>query len=253
MVDVFEECTLIPYTAAAPEALRLAVLAPHPDDETIGCGGLSVLVSRSGGAVRFYVLTDGAAGNFSGSEEGAAYAATRRSESERAAGRLGVPRPVFLEFPDRSLKPRVVELVDRLRPELERFRPDAIAAPSPADTHPDHRAAAKAAFELATAGAAARLLFYEVSAPLAPNRLFDIDPVEPEKRAALAEYTSQMRERPFDELIFGLHRYRAMTLPVPTTFAEGYFEISSEEAKALGFAALARRIGPDRPEVPYLR
>ena len=81
----FEECLLVPYTAAEVRAETLLVLAPHPDDEVLGCGGLSALVAKAGGRVVPVLVTDGGAGDFSGSGDAAAYVATRLAESTRAA------------------------------------------------------------------------------------------------------------------------------------------------------------------------
>ena len=42
-----------------PEATRLLLIAPHPDDEVLGAGGLMQRVRATGGAVRVVYLTDG--------------------------------------------------------------------------------------------------------------------------------------------------------------------------------------------------
>ena len=174
---VYEECLLVPYGASEVRRETLLVLAPHPDDEVFGCGGLSALVAAAGGRVVPVLLTDGGAGNFSGSSDAEAYVATRLAESTRAAEILGTEPPRTLGFPDRSLSARAEELVAALVALFSEVRPDAVLVPSPAETHPDHRAAARAAhlaFLRAWPDAPARLVFYEVSAPLAPNRLVDV-------------------------------------------------------------------------------
>jgi LmbE family N-acetylglucosaminyl deacetylase/GT2 family glycosyltransferase len=247
----FEECLLVPYGAAPVRRETLLVLAPHPDDEVFGCGGLAALVAASGGRVVPVLLTDGGAGNFSGRDDAAGYVATRRAESERAAAILGTEPPRSLGFPDRSLSARGEELVAALATLFAEVRPDAVLAPSPAETHPDHRAAARAAhlaFLRAWPGAPARLVFYEVSAPLAPNRLYDVGPVAGKKRAAVAAFASQLRERPFDEVVEGIDRYRAMTLPPGATRAEAYLELTRDEAVGLPWDSIARRAGAERPD-----
>ena len=74
------EAEAIPYEPALLRGERLLVLAPHPDDEVIGCGGLVALHLREGRAVRVVVATDGA-------QAGAAD--VRQQESRRALDRLG--------------------------------------------------------------------------------------------------------------------------------------------------------------------
>lgn len=242
----FEECLLVPYGAATAGPERLLVLAPHPDDEVLGCGGLALLTLRAGGTVCPVILTDGGAGNFSAFESAAAYVAIRRKESTRAAEILGTSPPEFLDFADRSLPARQADLLERLREVARRFAPTIVCAPSPAEVHPDHRAAARAAFDL-LGEFPVELYFYEVSAPLAPNLLFRIDDVLPTKEAAIAAFASQNRERPFAELLLGLNRYRSMTLPPPARFAEGFFRVTPSDAAA-GWEAICRQVGPERPD-----
>lgn len=246
----FEECLLVPYTAAEVRAETLLVLAPHPDDEVLGCGGLSALVAEAGGRVVPVLVTDGGAGDFSGSGDAAGYVAARFGESTRAAEILGTEPPRPLGFPDRSLSARGEELVSALVALFAEVKPDCVLAPSPAETHPDHRAVARAAhlaFLRSFRSAPARLAFYEVSAPLAPNRLVAIDAVADRKSAAVAAFASQLKERPFDALVEGIDTYRAMTLAA-TTKAEAYLELTREEVAALPWRAIARRAGAERPD-----
>jgi LmbE family N-acetylglucosaminyl deacetylase/glycosyltransferase involved in cell wall biosynthesis len=255
---VFEECLLVPYGASEVRRETLLVLAPHPDDEVFGCGGLSALVAAAGGRVVPVLLTNGGAGDFSGTSDAAAYVATRLAESTRAAEFLGTEPPRALGFPDRSLSTRGEELVAALVALFSEVRPDSVLVPSPAETHPDHRAAARAAhlaFLRAWPGAPAKLVFYEVSAPLAPNRLVDVSAAAPRKAAAIAAFASQLKERPFDVLVEGISSYRAMTLPAGTSRAEAFLELTREEAVAFPWPALCRRAGPERPDafVPVVR
>src|SRR5262249_55730691 len=94
---------------------RLLVVAPHPDDETLGAGGLMQRVVDAGGSARIIFLTDGDA-YLAGVryDEHAArpkpgdyrdYGRRRQKEARAALGRLGVApdRSTFLSFPDRGL------------------------------------------------------------------------------------------------------------------------------------------------------
>ena len=98
-----------------PEATRLLVIAPHPDDEVLGAGGLMQRVHATGGAVRVVYLTDG-----DGYPEGVrqedhveaptakdylGYGKQRRHEAHAALVRLGLADAfqTFLGFPDGGL------------------------------------------------------------------------------------------------------------------------------------------------------
>ena len=109
----YQEQELVPFTPAALRGERLLVIAPHPDDEAIGCGGLIALHGSEGRSVRVLVVTDGA--------EGSADPATRENETIaglQAAKRLGA-RAVDLRL-DAELVVRQLEGRYRVRkPELQ--------------------------------------------------------------------------------------------------------------------------------------
>jgi hypothetical protein len=75
-----QESFAIPYEPARLRGERLLVLAPHPDDEVIGCGGLVAQHLREKRTIRILVATDGAQ---------AGDAATREEESRRSLETLG--------------------------------------------------------------------------------------------------------------------------------------------------------------------
>ena len=91
--------TLADRTGGAP----LLVLAPHPDDETLGCGGLIATACAAGQDVHVLVLTDGTGSHpRSAAYPAAKLAALRQQESRLAAEALGLEaaRVSFLGLPD---------------------------------------------------------------------------------------------------------------------------------------------------------
>jgi len=104
-----------PPVLEVPAATRLLVIAPHPDDEVLGAGGLMQRVKSTGGTVRVVYLTDG-----DGYPEGVkeedhveaptardylGYGKQRRREARAALVRLGLADAfqTFLGFPDGGL------------------------------------------------------------------------------------------------------------------------------------------------------
>ena len=95
----------------------LLVLAPHPDDDTLGFAGLIDAYRRAGKPVTVVVVTDGdayceacrfwksgtVAGPMCSAEELSNFADVRRSESAAAAKLLGLSPPRFLGYPDTGL------------------------------------------------------------------------------------------------------------------------------------------------------
>src|SRR6185295_3603055 len=166
------EAEAIPFEPLDLRGERLLVLAPHPDDEVIGCGGLVALHLREGRSVRIAIATDGAE---------AGDAAAREEESRKGVAIVGGAPIDFLRFADRQLDRHHPELQEHLRRIIDAFKPDLIAVPSPVEIHPDHLAVARSFCELVQNDpnlfadrAIARVAFYEVGVPIRPNTLVDI-------------------------------------------------------------------------------
>lgn len=126
------------------------VLAPHPDDETIGCGGLIAAKRGAGHRVDVVVATDGATSHSSANLTPGELAERRRSEVVEATRRLGMDRAQLhlLGLPDGRLHQHEAAVrlaVDAL---LSAGDYSQLILPSRRDWNPDHRA-------LAAIGAAA--------------------------------------------------------------------------------------------------
>jgi LmbE family N-acetylglucosaminyl deacetylase len=136
---------------------RLLVVAPHPDDETIGTGELLQLVRASGGEVRVLLLTDGDDNPWPqrwlerrlwiGSEDRARWGRRRRGEVAQALQRLDIPLDALqaMGWPDMGLtallRERAPSALARLVEQLVAFRPNVVALPALDDRHPDHGSA----------------------------------------------------------------------------------------------------------------
>jgi LmbE family N-acetylglucosaminyl deacetylase len=134
---------------------RLFVVAAHPDDDAIGCGGAISIVARAGGAVCVSYLTDGSLSH-PGSRSFTAEAVRdlREAEAIGALAQLGVGTgPVFFRLPDSGLATLSAEARlqarRRLAAMIEDFQPDLILAPWRRDPHSDHVAAGEIALDAA--------------------------------------------------------------------------------------------------------
>ena len=120
---------------------RAVVVAPHPDDEILGAGGLLQELDRRGVEVLVVAVTDGEASHpRSELAKKVDLRRIRAKESIVALGRLGISRPrvVRLRIPDGG----VTRSIERLEAELTRLlHPgDLCLAPWVSDGHPDHDA-----------------------------------------------------------------------------------------------------------------
>lgn len=128
---------------------RLLVLAAHPDDETLGAGGLVSRAHRAGAAVAVVIATDGEASHpHSPTVSPQQLAAVRRAEVAAAVEALAPGAPVhFLGLPDGGLTAHSAALTAQ----LEYFTRGCthVVSPWAGDRHPDHAACADAAATVA--------------------------------------------------------------------------------------------------------
>jgi glycosyltransferase involved in cell wall biosynthesis len=118
------------------------VIAPHPDDEVLGCGMAIAAKARAGSPVRVVIVTNGRNSHRSALIPPDQLVYTRRKESTEACRRLGIaPDAVeFFDVEDGAVADHAAGVAERLRLIIESFGPQDILSPSPIDRHPDHRA-----------------------------------------------------------------------------------------------------------------
>ena len=198
--------------SAFAELSTVVVIAPHADDESLGCGGLVALLARAGQMVWIVLVSDGTLSHpGSKSFDAEARRELREREVVSAAGYLGVPpeRVLPMRLPDGALPgpadPRFEETADVLRAIVETTGASTLLVPWRRDPHPDHRAASALSRHAIEKMAVAppRLLEYLVwtseraeagDLPVpAEARAWrvDIRSVQEQKRRAIAAHASQ--------------------------------------------------------------
>lgn len=207
------------------------VVAPHPDDEVVGCGGIIIAHRDAGEDVHAVIMTDGGRGNPGGSG-GADYNALRQEEARRAMDGLGGGELHFLGHPDGELA-RTLKPVDGLSSVLARVEPEAIFFPSPYEVHPDHRATSLLVFRaLRAVGRWPRIYLYEIGAMMPINLLVDITPFMMRKERALAAYPSQLLHQDLVGKMRALNRCRTVNVDDPAIrYAEAYTHVLPESAE----------------------
>jgi N-acetylglucosamine malate deacetylase 1 len=200
-----------------PSNERIVVLAPHMDDEVIGCGGTLARHVACGSEVTVVFLTDGRLGGV---------ANIRKLEAQRALAELGIAQIVFLDAHDGQLGATPV-LVAALRAALVAAGPEIVYLPCFLEEHPDHRAASALLAEAAKGAAMSfRCHAYEVWTPLFPNCFVRIDATIEAKRRALGHYQSQLAEADYLHTALGLNAYRSGALLDGCRFAEAFCAVS---------------------------
>lgn len=123
------------------------VVAPHPDDESLGCGGTIIQLRAQGYAVHVLFMSDGTMSH----PNSPTYPAERlrelrESEAIEAVQILGMSSDdcTFMRCPDRQVpspsEPGFQEAVAFVTRLIDRFHPSTIFVPWRRDPHPDHRA-----------------------------------------------------------------------------------------------------------------
>lgn len=124
---------------------RPLVLAPHADDESLGCGGLLAQAAAAGSRPGVLVLTDGAGSHpRSVRYPPARLRAVRETEAQAAVAILGVERIGFLGLPDTAAPVAGAEFeaaVERIVAVAREWGCEVLLAPWRHDPHCDHEAA----------------------------------------------------------------------------------------------------------------
>ena len=225
------------------------VLAPHSDDETLGCGGTLARLRQAGWHVRVLVITNGAQGDpcgYLGPEDVVSH---RQRETRAALDCLGVEEVRFMAMPEGE--PFAWEAVGaNLEKQIAALAPDWLLVPPVLDFHRDHVHTGLMAVDLWQArGCRERLFFYELWQPLPINWVIDVTPVLARKRLAIAAYGLPLHYLDYADAFEGLMRYRGIYLtPGPGTHAEGLLELEAGSWRAV-VTELLRQRGRQEPSI----
>ena len=209
---------------------RLLIIAAHPDDEILGCGGLISKIKEAGGKVHVLFLTNGTTKDFS--DKGVSTAEERLEEIKKVAKYFSYDdyKIVFLGNDyhlrlDTLAKKDLMDEIERGPISLETINPTIVAFPSLDDYNQDHKVAAGAAFASCrpapgkTKKTPKIIVSYEhptggwgLSSGKYPNFYVSLSGKNlNEKVEALKLYKSQVREAPHPrslEVVESLAKYR---------------------------------------------
>lgn len=182
------------------------VIAPHPDDEVIGCGG-TILKSRSKNVVCVYLTK----GERSKGIETGGMENLRIKEAKVVGNLLGLKNQIFFENnQDGNLidDDHNVREVCRI---LREFKPHLIFVPFFGDDNKDHYMASKIAMKaLAIYGKPCWVCGYEVWSLLYPNSFVDITDVMDLKNKVIQEYETGLKVVNYVRTTSGLNAYRSI-------------------------------------------
>jgi LmbE family N-acetylglucosaminyl deacetylase len=184
----------------ADRSQTVLIVAAHPDDELLGCGGAIARHAREGAKVYVLFMTDGV-----GARGATGGEAARRKSAEAALKILGAEAPMFLDFPDNAMDGvPLLDIVKKIEEAVARVKPSIVYTHHGGDLNVDHQVTHRAIMTACRPlpGSSVRAIYgFEVLsstewslAPFHPARFVGID-IEL-KLKALREYHQEMREAP---------------------------------------------------------
>lgn len=205
------------------QSQRILIVAPHPDDDIIGCGGSIARHIQKGISITVVFMTSGEAGSLETSID--VTASIREAEARAAAGVLGQMDLEFLHNPDGYIQTHQEKNLISLTRIIRQQKPAVIYFPHRHEGHIDHRATHDIVREAARrAGgpwfpecgtppwSAKTLLCYEVWTPIQNiSYIENISSYIDLKMQALAMHRSQIASFPYHEAVRALNRFRGIT------------------------------------------
>jgi LmbE family N-acetylglucosaminyl deacetylase len=122
---------------------KVLIVAPHPDDETLGCGG-TILKHKKNGDQIFWLIITGALVEEGFNED---RVASRQEEIEKVAESYGFDKVVQLNIPTAKLDRYLMsELIGKIAKVVTDLKPTTIYLPNQSDVHTDHQIIFKATY-----------------------------------------------------------------------------------------------------------
>lgn len=175
------------------ERNRILVIAPHADDEVLGCGGAIQRHVAEGDRVSVLIVSNRVLNHV----EDPTYIAETKTIARDVARLLGIDDVRFGELRDEQLDQRLIDVIIPIEDAVQRAQPDVVYVPNGDDSDQDHRAVA-AACRVACRSVDA-VLAYEVPGPtrhFRPNYYVAIDAFLERKIAAMQMYEGELRPYP---------------------------------------------------------
>ena len=216
---------------------KVLIIAPHPDDETLGAGG-TLLKYKANGAQTACVFVTSVRKN---DAFDAAFVAAREKEIEEVVAAYRFDEYYDLDFPAAKLTPNDTgDLIKAIGSAVKDFKPDVVLLPFDKDVHSDHRVIFDAAWSCTKSfryPSVKQVMMYETVSEtdfstevFRPNTFVDISDFIDEKMKILSIYDSQMGEPPFPrsyERVKALAVYRGGVFAM--RYAEAFCLLKQEE------------------------
>jgi LmbE family N-acetylglucosaminyl deacetylase len=189
----------------------ILILAAHPDDEVLGCGGTIAKLVDEGATVNVAFMADGVFSRVGEESVQQLELTARRKAAQRACAMLGVKSVSFGDFPDNRMDTiPLLDITQAVEALIAKHQPELVFTHHAGDVNIDHRRLHEAvvtACRPQQGHPVKTLLCFEVpsstewqlpgSAPaFMPNWFVDISTTLDRKLAALEAYADELRAWP---------------------------------------------------------
>jgi LmbE family N-acetylglucosaminyl deacetylase len=216
----------------------ILVLAAHPDDEVIGCGGTIAKLVDAGARIHVAFLADGVSSRKFDHPSLDSELLARRAAAEKACEILGVQSVSFGDFPDNRMDTvPMLEIAQAVEALIYTYQPATVFTHHAGDINVDHRRLHEAtvvACRPQQGCPVKTFLCYEVASStewqlpgcgpvFSPNWFVDISTTHQRKLLALEAYALELRVWPHPRSLQGIEylmRWRGATVGV--NFAEAF-------------------------------
>ena len=217
------------------------IVAPHPDDETLGCGGTLLREAADGNDIHWLIVTAMPASGYD-----AARIAAREIEIEAVSAAYGFKKAHRLGFPTATLDSQAdADLISAVAYVIKDVEPDTVYVPYPGDIHGDHGAvfnAVAAATKPFRYPSVQRIYAYETLSEtnfavnpsidaFRPNLFVDISPYLAQKIKIMRLYQGELGEHPFPRSIEALNASAVLRGPQCNCAAAEAFMVIREIRK----------------------
>lgn len=209
----------------SPAGGAVLVVAPHPDDEVIGCGGTLLRHADAGDEVTVAYLTRGESSRGYPWLTAEERQATRVAEAKASCGVLHVSDTIFLDGADgHCAEPQVAAtLQDQLADVIHSRQPKVIYVPHADDNHPDHAAAYRLVREIVQASDLDPIVYqYELWSPMSADFAVDVSGQMKRKIKAIKRHHLALDAFDYVPTMIGLAAYRSGTMLQRKGYAEAF-------------------------------
>lgn len=222
---------------------KILVVAAHPDDEILGCGGSLLYFKSKGYKIRVIFMSDGESSrNLKNKKKEKQLITLRKNQAKLVSKKSKFINPVFFDYPDNQMDTiSLLEIVKKVENEIKNFKPSIIFTHFENDLNVDHKVAFNAVLTATRPKSKTfveKIFCFEISSStnfsfyndknkvFNPNVYIDISKFIKKKLTLLQIYKSEMRPWPHPRSIQGLKNLaKNRGSEIGSKFAEAFINI----------------------------